>query len=692
MMAAFLSLLVSNIFFAGCLAIFAFSVTKVWRSPNLAHALWLLVLVKLVTPPIVQLPMYQFILASNEESTGDGHSGVLVPPSIFRNSPSLDETTPTIATLSPRPRTRPDHANDGRSVVSSWQTLVLNCLYWLLAGWVVGTLVYLSVAIRRHLRLFQLIADSQAPDLFLHQDAQQLAQQMGLTACPPLRVTRAHVCPLVAPSWKKLVVLLPQHLLSELNRDQVRTVLAHELAHIRRRDHWIRTWEVFVLALHWWNPVAWWASRQLRQAEEECCDAWVVWALPDGRRTYGRTLLQTVEYLTSDKILPVAAETTFHSCQLERRINMILNRMMNRKISRSAFALTLVAGSIVLPLGVTQVFSADPPAAVAADEGNGRGLLSKDILNDPLHKSTILNSIGTNVAKLVDFTKSGQANYRTVAKSWRGGVEQVTSVNGRIYFEGNNFRISANGHHRSNADGTTREIIDIDEQILTEKWFATMSDDIIRVWDPPGEFRPDLCDPRAMAKPFVANLDKLTATKMMYEGRPCYQLEEVYPFSAVRSVQIVDPERNFALVREEAYYDNSTRRPEDRLRVDNPFRITTFDHQKQEGVGIWMPVKSIQRSFDSVPLTENREATMTSEVITEFSNYLFKSPGRRRFTLYDLRLSGATRLRDNRKSLEVGKWYRLPPPRNLVAASSVPQTPELPSDLAAQWMEDSTTP
>ena len=51
-------------------------------------------------------------------------------------------------------------------------------------------------------------------------------------------------------------------------------VLAHELAHLKRRDHWVRRLEAIVLGLYWWYPGAWWARRQLERAEEECCDAW----------------------------------------------------------------------------------------------------------------------------------------------------------------------------------------------------------------------------------------------------------------------------------------------------------------------------------------------------------------------------------------------------------------------------------
>ena len=50
------ALLVSNVVFAALLAVLAIVLTKVWRNPQIAHSLWLLVLVKLVTPPLIYVP------------------------------------------------------------------------------------------------------------------------------------------------------------------------------------------------------------------------------------------------------------------------------------------------------------------------------------------------------------------------------------------------------------------------------------------------------------------------------------------------------------------------------------------------------------------------------------------------------------------------------------------------------------
>ena len=365
-MATFLSCVASNVAFAGCLAVFAMALTRVWRSPHLAHALWLLVLIKLVTPPFVHIPVDRLMVASHTASNprelgADTDQSLLSSISSDGVSFAPPEMNPLSSEL--------DEASRPHPGMRIWHSVVVSWPQWLLAVWAIGTVVSVSVGVRRHLRLLPLLAGSQAPDTELAKDAEQLAQQIGLAACPPLLVTVAHICPFVTPGIRKPTIVLPRQLLAELNRDQVRSILAHELAHIRRRDHWVRIFEVGVLTLNWWNPIAWWASRQLHRAEEECCDTLVVWALPDSRRIYGHTLLKAVEYLTREKGWPDVAGTSFGGCFLERRIEVILNQTMKHRISRPALALILVMSTVVLPVGISRAFSDDESARIANQTG-----------------------------------------------------------------------------------------------------------------------------------------------------------------------------------------------------------------------------------------------------------------------------------------------------------------------------------
>jgi beta-lactamase regulating signal transducer with metallopeptidase domain len=71
--------------------------------------------------------------------------------------------------------------------------------------------------------------------------------------------------------WPTL--LLPASMLSGIPADDLRAILIHELAHIRRYDYLVNFLQMVVEALLFFNPAVWWISRQIRIEREACCDA-----------------------------------------------------------------------------------------------------------------------------------------------------------------------------------------------------------------------------------------------------------------------------------------------------------------------------------------------------------------------------------------------------------------------------------
>lgn len=70
-------------------------------------------------------------------------------------------------------------------------------------------------------------------------------------------------------------LLLPADAL-EWSDGQLRMIMLHELAHVRRRDIAVNWGLVAVRALHWWNPVFWLATFRFHSLREQACDAFVI--------------------------------------------------------------------------------------------------------------------------------------------------------------------------------------------------------------------------------------------------------------------------------------------------------------------------------------------------------------------------------------------------------------------------------
>ncbi|MBZ0114506.1 MAG: hypothetical protein K8J08_18730, partial [Thermoanaerobaculia bacterium] len=260
------------------------------RRPWLLHLLWLAVLVKLLLPPL-----WSF--------------GVL---------PAVEVSVPVLASsLSPSPgAVLPVAVEMG----SSLRELALPAL---LALWCLGTVGFLALCATRLRRLDRQLGPAGAVPADLQVRVQELAGILGLSRIPRISMTEARVSPLVWSSFGAPRLVLPGRLLEALSPGQRDTILAHELAHLERSDDRLRWLELAVLAIYWWNPVAWIASRQLREAEEACCDAVVAHAFPDLVSEYARGLAETVRHLAqpTPRLVPVSGLGRVDS--LERRISML---------------------------------------------------------------------------------------------------------------------------------------------------------------------------------------------------------------------------------------------------------------------------------------------------------------------------------------------------------------------------------
>ena len=72
------------------------------------------------------------------------------------------------------------------------------------------------------------------------------------------------------------VLLWPRDIETRLDDAQVRAILAHELAHVRRRDNLTAAVHMVVEAIFWFYPLVWWIGSRLVNERERACDEEVV--------------------------------------------------------------------------------------------------------------------------------------------------------------------------------------------------------------------------------------------------------------------------------------------------------------------------------------------------------------------------------------------------------------------------------
>ncbi|HEV8058884.1 MAG TPA: M56 family metallopeptidase [Gemmataceae bacterium] len=366
-----LDALLANALVALFLAVLAALIASRVRRPALVHALWLIVLLKLITPPLFSLHWPLNAPQTAEESTADAEDEESVALSPAYTAPPDEDVATTrqqlvealvalrieresvLATGSLTPSTPPPWNN--RQLLRT----ILGSI------WLGGTLVWFSVFAWRIVRFHRLLALGQPAENALQTHALELAARIGLHRCPQVWIVPGRVSPLLWMIGRRGRLVLPAQLLENLNHDQQAALLTHEMAHAHRLDHWVRWVELCALGFYWWNPVAWWACRELHQAEEECCDAWVVWILPGAARAYAKALLQTVTFLDARPCLPPVASGAGHVSLLKRRVSMIVKEPLSPRLPKPLFFAALIWGLLVLPFAPERVIA----NSIAPEEG-----------------------------------------------------------------------------------------------------------------------------------------------------------------------------------------------------------------------------------------------------------------------------------------------------------------------------------
>jgi beta-lactamase regulating signal transducer with metallopeptidase domain len=351
----------SNAVVATALALLASAVGLVCRRPALVHSLWLLVLIKLITPPIWQVELFRLPPAKSPESLtqafvlpvrsenqidiaevdkclheDDEEMDAAEKPILVREdtaSPASQNLTPSLSFLTE----------------NIWKWSSLRPLLW--SVWLAGTVGCLLVAVIRVIRFQLLLRWAEPAPSDLQERVQLLAECLGLASVPRVWLVPGAVSPMIWPIGLRPRLLVPFGLLDRLTPEQRDTLLAHELAHLLRRDHWVRGLELIVTGLYWWHPVVWWGRQAIREAEEESCDAWVLWLLPASSRAYASALVEALDFLAGARpaLLPPAACGLGQFQTLKRRLTMILTGTTPRALSRLGFLAVLGLG-ILLPV------------------------------------------------------------------------------------------------------------------------------------------------------------------------------------------------------------------------------------------------------------------------------------------------------------------------------------------------------
>ena len=226
------------------------------------------------------------------------------------------------------------------------QHMPLLVTLWLLGMLVMALRFIGGVAYTQRLRHYKI-----APlGAYWQHQVNALSHAMGLKQAIQLAESALVRVPM-AIGFAKPVILLPIGAVTGLTQAQVEAVLAHELAHILRKDYLINLLQSVVDMLFFYHPAVWWVSGVVRAERENCCDDIAV-AICGDTLTYARALAE-IEAMRLPAAPAVAVAFSGERGTLMSRIKRLVGQPSLKPTFTEGFAaaLVLVVGLLVLSFG-----------------------------------------------------------------------------------------------------------------------------------------------------------------------------------------------------------------------------------------------------------------------------------------------------------------------------------------------------
>jgi len=274
-----------------------------------------------------------------------------------------------------------------------WQTLLFSL-------WLFGIALLLTRVIRQQQRLMRKLKKAAAITTVA-----DLPKNVRL-----LRSSEEH-SPLVTGFFKH-TILLPRSS-GNWKPEVQRTIIAHELQHVRSGDHWINLMQILSQVFFFFNPVVWLLNNRINLYREIYCDNKTINALAIQPRSYAANLIHIAESITkTQKILPAASY--FSQCRsgLSKRVIYQLEKEGNplkaNVLSGAAIALLVMLMAI--------------PFSCSSDTATATGVESEIV---EMSKLTIKPKL----------TSTPELKYPPLAK--KAGIEGTVVVGVAVDEEGN---------------------------------------------------------------------------------------------------------------------------------------------------------------------------------------------------------------------------------------------------------------
>jgi beta-lactamase regulating signal transducer with metallopeptidase domain len=150
----------------------------------------------------------------------------------------------------------------------------------------------------------------------------------------------------VVLGYARPLILFPVAMCSQLSINELESVIAHELAHIKRNDFIINLLQSCTEAILYYHPLVWWLCKIIREERENCCDDMAISVTSD-KLSYAKTLLK-IQELSSVNNTRLALAFSGNNKQFKNRIMRILNQPSSSQFLREKLIAVALLFSFII--------------------------------------------------------------------------------------------------------------------------------------------------------------------------------------------------------------------------------------------------------------------------------------------------------------------------------------------------------
>lgn len=351
-------------------------------SPRLCHALWFLVLIKLLIPfvPESNLSLFNLFPEKNinpvsynsfepkyltQEQWGKNDNEFNLHLK-NREQDEIDENTLLKDNL-------PKSDNQkllSRKESKLFQRIISICSYiWLIGFLSICILIFIvTLNFKKKTRLF-----NEVKNLEVIKVLNVCKEKLNVNKNIPIYSSDTFKTPFIY-GFLNPTIYLPKHILNKVDNSQLLHICLHEIAHYKRKDLFYNLLGTVAIVIHWFNPMVWLAMKEMRVDRELACDSYVLEVLGENESIpYGMTIIKLSQIISNQRYQNILSVHFYkNKTQIERRITMI------KMFKKGSYKISIIAVALFIVLGTATLTNAKSLKGENKDKISSKDLMVKE--------------------------------------------------------------------------------------------------------------------------------------------------------------------------------------------------------------------------------------------------------------------------------------------------------------------------